>query len=49
VAFSAVARPVGYLVPTVGVVLVLAIALYLGVPGRTIHRLLRWRLPDART
>jgi uncharacterized membrane protein len=34
---------VAFLVPTVGVLLYLGAALYLGMPGRTLHRLLRWR------
>jgi uncharacterized membrane protein len=34
---------VGLLLPTVGVALFLATALYLGIPGRTLHRLLRGR------
>ena len=45
-AFYVVAIAVGYLLPTIGVTLYLAIALYLGVPARTIHRLLRWRGSD---
>jgi small basic protein len=38
-----VAIAVGYVLPTVGVVLYLAIALAMGVPARTVHRLLRRR------
>jgi hypothetical protein len=34
---------VGFLLPTIGVVLYLVIAVYLGIPGRTVHRLLRRR------
>ena len=34
---------VGVLLPTVGVVLYLFTALYLGIPGRTLHRLVRRR------
>ena len=33
---------VGFVWPTLAVVLYLATALYLGIPGRTVHRLL-WR------
>jgi uncharacterized membrane protein len=40
-AFYAVAIAVGWLLPTVGVVLYLVIALAMGVPARTVHRLLR--------
>jgi uncharacterized membrane protein len=40
-AFYVVAIVVGYLLPTVGVALYLAIAVYLGIPGKTFHRLLR--------
>jgi uncharacterized membrane protein len=40
-AFYAVAIGVGFLFPTVGVGLYLAIALLLAVPVRTLHRLLR--------
>ena len=32
---------VSFLLPTVAVALYLAMALYLGIPGRTLHRLLR--------
>jgi uncharacterized membrane protein len=46
-AFYVCAIAVGYLLPTIGVTLYLVIALYLGVPARTIHRLLRWRRTDA--
>jgi hypothetical protein len=42
-AFYAVAIGVGFLLPTIGVVLYLVIALYLGIPPRTVHRLLRRR------
>ena len=42
-AFYAVAIGVGFLLPTVAVGLYLVIALYLGVPARTVHRLLRRR------
>lgn len=42
-AFYAVAIGVGFLLPTIGVGLYLVIALYLGVPARTVHRLLRRR------
>ena len=42
-AFQAVAIGVGFLFPTVGVALYLAIALFLAVPARTVHRLLRCR------
>jgi uncharacterized membrane protein len=39
---------VSFLLPTVAVALYLATALYLGIPGRTLHRLLRrWRRPPA--
>jgi uncharacterized membrane protein len=41
--FYAAAIGIGYLLPLVGVGLYLAIALYLGIPARTIHRLLRLR------
>jgi uncharacterized membrane protein len=34
---------VGFVLPTVGVFLYLLISLYLGIPGRTLHRLLRRR------
>jgi uncharacterized membrane protein len=47
-AFYGVAIPVGYLFPTIGVALYLIIALYLGVPARTIHRVLRWRENEPR-
>jgi hypothetical protein len=40
-AFYAIAIAVGWLLPTVGVVLYLVIALAMGVPARTVHRLLR--------
>jgi hypothetical protein len=40
-AFYAIAIGVGFLFPTVGVALSLAIALFLAVPARTVHRLLR--------
>jgi uncharacterized membrane protein len=49
VAFYGFALPIGYLFPAVGVLLFLVIALYLGVPGRTIHRLLRSSPPDEMT
>jgi hypothetical protein len=42
-AFYVVAIGVGFLLPTVGVALYLVIALYLGVPARRVHRLLRRR------
>jgi len=42
-AFYALAIGVGFLLPTLGVALYLAIALYLAVPARTVHRLLRRR------
>jgi uncharacterized membrane protein len=42
-AFYAVAIGVGFLLPTVGVALYLAIAVFLAVPMRTGHRLLRRR------
>jgi uncharacterized membrane protein len=38
-----IAIGVAFLLPTVAVGLYLATALYLGVPGRMLHRLLRWR------
>lgn len=38
-----VATGVAFLLPTVAVALYFATALYLSVPGRTLHRLLRWR------
>ena len=40
-AFYALAIGIGFLLPTVGVALYLAIALCLSVPARTVHRLLR--------
>jgi uncharacterized membrane protein len=40
-AFYGVAMAVSLLLPVVGVALFLSIAVYLGVPGRTIRRLLR--------
>ena len=39
----AVGIAVGLLLPTVGVAFFLATALYLGIPARTLHRLLRRR------
>lgn len=48
-AFYGVAIPVGYLFPAIGVGLYLVIALYLGVPARTIHRVLRGRRAEPRT
>jgi uncharacterized membrane protein len=38
-----VATGVAFLLPTVAVALYFTTALYLSVPGRTLHRLLRWR------
>jgi hypothetical protein len=40
-AFYVVAIAVGLLLPIVAVALYLVIALYIGVPARTVHRLLR--------
>jgi uncharacterized membrane protein len=44
-AFYGGACAIGFLLPTVGVGLYLAIALYLGVPGRVLRRLLRGHRP----
>ncbi len=41
VRFYLIALPIGYLLPTVGVLLFLAIAVYLTIPARTLRRLLR--------
>jgi hypothetical protein len=41
--FYGMAIAVGFVFPTVGVALYLLIALYLGVPARTINRLLGFR------
>jgi TMEM175 potassium channel family protein len=40
-AFYGVAMIIGLLLPTIGVLLYLAIAVYVGIPGKTIRRLLR--------
>ena len=40
-AFYLVALPIGFFLPTVAVVMFLAIAVYLGVPGRAITRMFR--------
>jgi len=42
-AFYVLAIGIGFLLPTVGVALYLAIALCLAIPARTVHRLLRRR------
>ena len=36
---------ISLVLPTLGVVLYLFVALYLGIPGRTLHRMLRRRNP----
>ena len=38
VRFYLIALPIGYLLPTVGVLLFLAIAVYLTIPARTLRR-----------
>ena len=47
--FYGVGIAVGLFFPRVGVALFLLTALYVGIPGRTIHRLLRYGVPDGRS